>query len=137
MTSIFNSCKLQIDGISYPLPGEVGLLMLEGAILVDLRETIETEIKAFGVENICYLPHSAFEEKWSTLPTDKPLILADSVGIWSKKYATFLKTKGYNEVASLAGGFADWLHDGLPVKPGKYAPLNGPCPCMIRPHERK
>ena len=121
----------------FVLPAEVGSLMREGAVLVDLRETIETEIKAFGVEQIFFLPHSEFEEKYSLLPVDKPLILADSVGIWSKKYALLLKSKGFKEVASLAGGFADWLQDGMPIKPGKYAPLNGPCPCMMRPHERK
>jgi rhodanese-related sulfurtransferase len=137
MHRIFDHCKLHIDGIPYPLPAEVGSLLNSGAVLVDLRETIETEIKAFSVENLLYLPHSEFEEKWSSLPVDKPLILADSVGIWSKKYAILMNSKGFTEVASLAGGFSGWLHDGMPVKPGRFAPLNGPCPCMIRPHERK
>jgi rhodanese-related sulfurtransferase len=128
---------LRIDGISFPLPKEVPYLLQQGAVLVDLREEMETEIRAFRIERIVYLPHSEFEEKWVTLPLVQPLILADAVGLWSKHYAVFLRSKGYLDVASLAGGIADWEKDGMPMKAGKYMPLNGPCPCMIKPHERK
>lgn len=137
MPGFFKNCRLQIDGISYPLPGEVPELLRHGAILVDLREELETEIRAFGVEQVIYLPHSEFEEKWDTLPPATPLILADAVGLWSKKYAVLLKTRGFEDVSSLAGGIADWEKDGFPVKAGKYQPLNGPCPCMIKPNKRK
>lgn len=111
--------------------------MSHGALLVDLRTDLETGIKAFGLERVVFIPHDEFEEKWKTLPVDQPLILADSVGIWSKHFASLLLTRGFMDVASLAGGIADWEKDGFPMKEGKYAPLNGPCPCMITPHERK
>jgi rhodanese-related sulfurtransferase len=137
MQNIFQNCSLKIDGISYPLPKEVVELLGKGAILVDLREEFDTEIRAFGVEQILYLTHSEFEGKWESLPLDKPLILADAVGLWSRKYASFLNSKGYENVASLAGGIAEWEKDGFPMKAGKYQPLNGPCPCMIRPREKK
>lgn len=137
MPDFFSNCSLQIDGIPYPLPGEVLELLGAGATLVDLREEFDTEIRAFGVGNIIYLPHTEFEEKWESLPLNKPLILADAVGLWSRKYAVFLRKKGYENIASLAGGIADWEKDGFPMKAGKYKPLNGPCPCMIRPRERK
>ena len=137
MPDFFQNCSLKIDRIPYPLPKEVLELLGAGAILVDLREEFDTEIRAFGVEHITYLPHTEFEQKWESLPLDKPLILADAVGLWSRKYAVFLRTKGYENIASLAGGIADWEKDGFPMKAGKYQPLNGPCPCMIRPRERK
>lgn len=137
MNNLFQSCKLQIGGIGYVLPSEVVLLLQQGATLVDLREELETDIKAFGIEQVVYLPYIEFEDKWGTLPLEKPLILADSVGIWSKKAAGFLQSRGYSEVASLAGGFTEWERDGFPVKAGKCEPLNGPCLCMIKPHERK
>jgi rhodanese-related sulfurtransferase len=137
MKDIFNRCCLKIDGIAYPLPAEVKDLLEQGAVLVDLREELETEIRAFGVEGVIYLPHAEFDDKWMTLPLDSPLILADAVGIWSKKYAVLLRSKGYGHVASLAGGIADWEKDGYPMKAGKYQPLNGVCACMIKPRERK
>jgi rhodanese-related sulfurtransferase len=137
MPNIFDTCLLKIESFYFPLPKEVPSLLNHGAMIVDLREELETEIRAFGVEKIIYLPHSEFDDKWTTLPLDHPLILADAVGLWSKKYAVFLRSKGYEHIASLAGGIADWEKDGLPMKAGKYQPLNGVCPCMIRPKEKK
>jgi hydroxyacylglutathione hydrolase len=119
------------------LPSEVITLLQQGAVLVDLREEVETDIKSFGVEPFIYLPYNQFNEKWKSLPLDKPLILADSVGIWSKQAVAILHSKGYTQVASLAGGFNDWDKDGFPVKEGRCQPLNGPCLCMIKPHEKK
>jgi hydroxyacylglutathione hydrolase len=137
MTNLFQNCRLQIDGFSYILPAEVIPLLQKGAVLIDLREEVETDIKSFGVEPVLYLSHEQFDKNWQTLPLDKPLILADSVGIWSKKAAATLKLNGYDQVSSLAGGFNEWEKDGFPVKLGKCQPLNGPCLCMIKPHEKK
>jgi len=137
MGTFFQKCKLQIEGLAYVLPAETPELLSRGAILVDLREELETRITAFGLEKIIYMPYSCFEKCWQTLPENQPLILADSVGLHSKEAMVFLMSKGYEDTASLAGGFADWMKDGYPVKAGKYAPLNGPCPCMIVPRERE
>ena len=137
MNNIFDRCKLRSGNLAFVLPAEVNELLREGAILVDLREEVETDIRAFGVDNLVYLSHSEFHEKWESLSLDKPLIFADSVGIWSKKAAETLISKGYEQVASLAGGMADWEKDGYPVKAGKCQPLSGPCLCMIKPHDKK
>jgi rhodanese-related sulfurtransferase len=137
MNNLFQTCKLQINGISYVLPSEVTAFLQQGAILVDLREEVETDIKSFGVEPVIYLSHEQFNENWKSLPLEHPLILADSVGIWSKKAVATLHSMGYTQVASLAGGFNDWDKDGFPVKEGSCRPLNGPCLCMIKPQEKK
>jgi hydroxyacylglutathione hydrolase len=137
MNTFFNRCRLQIGGLAYVLPAETLDLLRRGAILVDLREELETEIKAFGIEKIIYMPYSSFDKTWQALPENRPLIFADSVGLHSKEAMVFLRSKGYENIAGLAGGFADWMKDGYPVKAGKYTPLNGPCPCMIVPKEKK
>ncbi|HNY02837.1 MAG TPA: rhodanese-like domain-containing protein [Bacteroidales bacterium] len=108
MTGFFDHCILKINGVPFPLPREVPELLAQGAFLVDLLEELETEIRAFGVERVIYLPHSEFERQWETLPLGQPLILADAVGLWSKHFLSFLREKGFHDVSSLAGGIADW-----------------------------
>ena len=137
MESVFLECKLKIGQTIYVLPSEVPLLLGKGAVLVDIRSELETGIKAFGVENVVYIPYYELDEKWESLPLNRPLIFADAVGLHSKEAAEKMLGKGYHETASLSGGIADWEKEGMPMKAGKYQPLNGPCACMIRPHERK
>ncbi|MCX6287879.1 MAG: rhodanese-like domain-containing protein [Bacteroidetes bacterium] len=137
MENVFSACKLKIGHSIYVLPSEVPELLIKGAILVDIRTELETEIKAFGVENVIYLPYYDLDKEWESLPVNNPLIFADAVGLHSKEAAEKMYQKGYADMASLSGGITDWDKDGMPMKAGKYQPLNGPCPCMIRPHERK
>jgi len=137
MNDFFSSCKIKIGRTAFVLPSEVPALLGKGAVIVDIRSELETEIRAFGVENVIYIPHYELDARLESLPRDKPLIFADAVGLHSKEAAEKLTDKGFAAVASLSGGIADWEKDGLPLVAGKYQPLNGPCPCMIRPHERK
>ncbi|MCX6285381.1 MAG: rhodanese-like domain-containing protein [Bacteroidetes bacterium] len=137
MNGFFSDCKLKIGETAFVLPSELPGLLSRGAVLVDIRTELETEIKAFGIENVVYLPHHDLDEKWESLPLERPMVFADAVGLHSKEAAEKMSGKGYNETASLAGGIADWEKDGMPMCAGKYQPLNGPCPCMIRPHKRK
>lgn len=135
MSDFFAACKLHIAGIDYVLPSEARELLKQGACIVDLRTEFEIDIKAFGVERVACLPYEELEEKYELLSRETPLILADSVGLHSKEALLFLRSKGFVHLASLAGGIADWEKDGFPMRKGKYQPLNGPCPCMIRPKE--
>ena len=137
MSGFFSTAKLHYDGIDYVLPPEALDALGRGACLVDLRTELETGIRAFGVENILYLPWEELKEKYELLSRETPLILADAVGLHSKEAAVFLRSKGYTDLASLAGGIADWEKDGFPMRKGRYQPLNGPCPCMIVPRESK
>ena len=135
MTDFFGSCKLHIGGIDYLLPAEALAFLEKGACLVDLRSEFETEIRSFRVDHVVYLPYTELEKNYEVLSRERPLILADAVGLHSKEALVFLRGKGYGPLASLAGGIADWEKDGFPVQRGRYQPLNGPCPCMIRPKE--
>ncbi len=134
--SIFDCCKLHINGINYVCPVEVPELLAKGAQLVDIREDFEIFLKTFLVENIIYLPFKNLKEDHTSLSVDVPLIIADSVGLWSKEAVLFLQSKGYENIASLAGGIIDWERDGLPLKNDKGQQLNGPCLCMLKPQKR-
>jgi rhodanese-related sulfurtransferase len=64
---------------------------------------------------VIFLPFSHLEKSWQLLPSDIPLIVADSVSIKSREAVVFLKQKGFIDIANMAGGFVDWERDGFPV----------------------
>ena len=65
--SIFDSCKLHINGINYVCPVEVPELLAKGAQLVDIREDFEIFLKTFLVENIIYLPFKTIKRKVASI----------------------------------------------------------------------
>jgi rhodanese-related sulfurtransferase len=98
---------------------------------VDIREDFEVAIKDFLVDEYIRCPFSEFDKLFSLLPKDRALILADCVGISSKKAMQKLIDSGYSMIANLAGGIADWEKDGLPMNKDIES-MNGQCPCMIK-----
>ncbi|HBC77005.1 MAG TPA: hypothetical protein DEO60_00275 [Bacteroidales bacterium] len=107
------------------------------AIILDVRELRLTGYKNFDVPNMIHLPHSTLVENYMTLPTNIPLIVADSVGLRSHEAMVFLQGKGFNNIANLAGGIVDWERDGLPLKKDITEQLDGSCVCQLRPRHRK
>lgn len=103
-----------------------------GIIVVDLREEYEYAYKQFAGVPVLQCPFTQLEELYSTLPHDKPFVVADSTGLRSKMIALWLREKGYNNVANLAGGIMDWERDGFPVEIDKSGQLSGPCLCMLK-----
>ena len=108
----------------------------KGAFIVDIREDYEIAIKKFSVPNIIKIPNSTFTENFSELPKDKPIIIADSVGLRSKKIVKFLIDNGYSLVANLNGGIVDWEKDKLPMNIDKDELLTGSCLCHLRPKKK-
>jgi rhodanese-related sulfurtransferase len=133
MNSIFDTCKIRINGIPFACPTEVPGLLMKGARLVDIREDFEISLREFSVGDIIYMPFQKIMDNPFVLPENIPLILADSAGLKSKEAVVFLRANGFTEVASLAGGIVEWERDNLPVKNDKGQQLNGPCLCMLRP----
>jgi rhodanese-related sulfurtransferase len=122
-----------INGMRHLSPKESLEEIKEGAILVDLRNEDLVGMKAFDVENTIHCLYHEFEKHFQDLPTDKDLILADSVGLRSKECVQVLLDHGYTRVANLAGGIMDWERDGLPIIRNRGKELNGPCMCMLKP----
>ena len=71
----------------------------------------------------------------SELPQDRYLIFADTVGLRSKEAVLFLKRKGFEKIANMAGGIVDWERDGLPLKSNIEERLSGSCMCQLKPRE--
>ncbi len=124
-------------GVHNLTPEESFELCEKGAIIVDVREDYLNAFKMFKVERILYLPCSHLEEHYKELPTDKPLIFADAVGLRSHEGVVFMNAHGYRNVANMAGGIVDWERDGLPLTTDNNYSLSGSCICQLKPRERK
>jgi rhodanese-related sulfurtransferase len=98
-----------------------------GAVLVDVREKIETSDVWINIEDVVYIPFSSFEKKINILPKDKQLILCCAIGLASKKAAQILFEQGFNSVYVLNNGLISWQLAELPLK--TIASLNCQCQC--------
>jgi len=106
------------------------------AIIIDVRETAFIDYKRFDVPNVIYAPYSELKKYFTNLPCDKPLIIADSVGLRSKDAMLFLLSKEFLNIANLAGGIVEWDRDGLPLLIDQGEALSGACLCRLRPRKK-
>ncbi len=83
------------------------------------------------------MPYSILADNYESLPTEVPVIIADSVGLRSHEAMVFLMTKGFSNIANLAGGIVEWERDGLPVKKDISGQLDGSCVCQLKPRHKK
>jgi arsenate reductase len=120
-----------IQGLRFLAPKEAHPLLLEGALLVDLRADELVEMKAFQVPEVLHIPHHDLPGLQSELPRNRPLILADTSGVFAKDAARRLLELGFTEVACLNGGMLAWDQEGLPVKTDADAMLHGECACVM------
>ncbi len=123
-------------GVHNLTPGESLELCEKGAIIVDVREDYLNSFKMFRVESVLYMPCSKIEELYKELPTDIPLIFADSVGLRSRDGVVFMNDHGYKNVANMAGGIVDWERDGFPVCTDINYRLSGSCMCQLKAREK-
>ena len=134
MSGFFAGQGLCINGTVHLAPREALAAIERGAVLVDLREDYELAMKEFDVPGVVCLANSTFKERFADLPTDRPLILADSVGLRSRDAVALLQQHGYPEVANLNGGILDWDNAKLPTRVGNL--WTGQCACQLKPRPR-
>ena len=133
----FNGMGFQSAGFLNLTPREAyHEAVSSNAVIVDVRETSLIDYKRFDVPNIIYAPNSELKKYYSSLPVDSPLIIADSVGLRSKEAMLFLLSKGFANIANLAGGLIEWDRDGLPLKIDQGEALSGACVCRLRPRKK-
>lgn len=135
MAEFFANQGLLINGIHHLSPREALAAVERGAVLVDIREDYETGMKAFGVPGVIYLANSSLREAFDQLPNDRPLIVADSVGLRSKLAVAFLLEQGFVDVANLNGGIVDWDNAGMPTLTNLDELWTGSCACRLKPRK--
>jgi len=137
MTNIFKGYGIASCGILNVSPREAHELVRKGALIVDVREENLRSFKFFDVPGLIYFPKSKLAEEFENLPSDNYLIFADTVGLRSKEAVIFIKGKGFEKIANLAGGIVDWERDGLPVTTDINIRLSGSCMCQLKPRETR
>ena len=137
MTNIFEDYGIVSSGILNISPREAFELVKKGALIVDVREENLRSFKTFDVPEVVCFPKSKLSEGYENLPIDRYMIFADTVGLRSKEAVIFLKEKGFEKIANLAGGIVDWEKDGLPITTDIAARLSGSCMCQIKLRETK
>jgi rhodanese-related sulfurtransferase len=128
----FEGKGMVIQGLCFLSPREALQVLGEGAVLVDLRSDELMEMKAFQVPAQIHVPHRDLETHCAGLPMDRPLLLADSSGVFTKAAAHFLLDHGFQQVACLNGGMLAWDQAGLPVVTDPETLLHGECACVMR-----
>ena len=132
MKDFFSGYGFKINSILHLSPREAHELCQKGAVLLDLRLELLLKNKRFDVPECLYCHDKEIENLYHQLPKDKPIIVADAVGIHSKEVVTFLQNKCFTLVANLAGGIHDWERDGLPLIIDKTETMTGGCMCQLR-----
>jgi rhodanese-related sulfurtransferase len=133
MNDLFEGQGLFSQGILHLSAKEAYALCEKGAALLDVRKDIMNQYKVFDVNEVIYCPYNSIVQNILLLPKNKPLIVADAVGLHSKEVLLALVENGFENLANLAGGIMEWERDGLPIKIDKKFELNGACVCRLRP----
>jgi len=136
MNSFFNEIGNIINGIVHLSPKEAFELCNKGAILLDVRHELLISHKSFNVPEYRYCYHEEIHKYIDKLPRNRPIIVADSVGIRSKEVVQLLIENKFTLVANLVGGITDWERDGLPMIVDNKQQLTGSCMCQLRPWGR-
>lgn len=137
MKAFFKNKGLVSSGILHLSPAETYDLCRHGAIVVDVREDYMGRFKRFDIEDLIFCPRSILENTYLDFPKNKALIFADSVGLRSKEAVLFLKEKGFQNIANMAGGLVAWERACLPIKIDKSERLSGSCMCQLKKREKK
>ena len=87
-----------------------GLLADDRAVLVDVRE--DWEWRRGHVPNAIHIPLSQLPTLMWKLPRDKTLAIICQHGERSLVAANYLAARGFEGVASVAGGTAAWARSG-------------------------
>jgi len=120
------------QGLLHLTPRETLDACEKGAVLVDVREEYMSRHKMLDVPEVIYCPKSILNDVYNDLPRVKMLVFADAAGLHSKESVIFLKSKGFKNIANMAGGLIEWERDGLPLVVDNTEMLTGSCMCQLR-----
>lgn len=93
-------------------PAEAAELLMQGALLVDVREPFEWNTG--HATNARHIPLGVLPRHLSDLPPHRRIIVACRSGNRSARATAILTSAGL-DAANLTGGMSAWARSGLPV----------------------
>ena len=111
------TCGVGTTGPREELPLEISVREADEAlrqnpadwIILDVREPVEWDIVHLPEAGL--IPMGEIPEKWSTLPTDKKILIHCHHGMRSLHVTQFLRAKGLDQTTNLAGGIDAWARE--------------------------
>lgn len=96
------------------------------ALLLDVRE--RNEFMAVRIEGSLFIPMSQLGVRVQDVPRDRPIMVICASGSRSVGATSYLRSAGWDDAGSVAGGIDAWERLGLPVKRGPVEPGEGQLP---------
>lgn len=121
-----------IQGLRFLSPAEARTVLEWGALLLDLRSEDLIAMKRFRVPETLHIPHLQLETRIGEIPRGRPLVLADTSGVFLRAAAALLQARGFDQLAGLNGGMLAWDQAGLSVDTDAEALLYGECACVMK-----
>ena len=107
--------EFHIEGVKHIIPlNALEAVKNKEAIIIDVREEKECLLESIALDDVYYHPMSVIMERLEYIPKDKALIIVCHQGFRSTKVANLLTRQGFDNVASLDGGFVMWKSQNLP-----------------------
>ncbi|MEU5656922.1 rhodanese-like domain-containing protein [Streptomyces sp. NPDC047737] len=86
-------------------------------LVVDVRTCGEREANGF-IESALHIPLSELPGRAAELPADRPLVLHCAGGHRSSIAASLLRSRGFEDVSDILGGYAAWALSAGPAEAG-------------------
>lgn len=124
--------EFHIEGIKHISPEEAfKLLDVPDTVLIDVRESSETDIDWIDHAGVEYHPMSVFLDRMDTISKEQNIIVVCYAGVRSSKIVNLLNRQGYPSAFNLDGGILAWKARGLPfdsiIDSGKECACSGGC----------
>ena len=74
-----------------------------------------SEWSAGHIDGAHHIHGGLLEERFEEVPKDRPVAVICGSGYRASIAASFLKSRGYRDVANVLGGMSGWKAAGLPV----------------------
>lgn len=85
----------------------------EHGIFVDIRSA--DQFRAGSIAQARNIPRDELDDKATSLPKDKPVILICDSGQQTQAAVTKLRKQGVDGAVSMQGGLRSWVQEGLPL----------------------